>query len=83
MIDWGEKEKKKHACAELHALCIHNGLRVCLSNVALYESETAQFKGLIMPAIRFRVAGTLSLSLSLTPHSQYPQAERGRERGRG
>lgn len=51
---------------------VHNGLGVCLSNVC--ESEAAQFKGLIMPAIRFRAAATLSL----TPHSQYP--ERGRER---
>lgn len=28
--------------------------------MALCESETAQFKGLIMPAIRFRAAGSLS-----------------------
>lgn len=61
-----------------HARHMRNGLGVCLSNVALCESKAAQFKGLITPAIRFRAAGTLSL----TPHSQYPRAERGRERER-
>lgn len=46
--------------------------------MALRESEAARFKGLITPAIRCCAAGTLPL----TPHSQYPQAERGRERER-
>lgn len=43
-------------------------------------SETARFKGLITLAIRFCAAGTVSLSLS--PCSQYPQTPRGREEGR-
>lgn len=48
---------------------------------ALCESETAQFKGLITPAIRFRAAG--SLSLSHTHHTVNIHRQGEEERGRG
>lgn len=63
-------------------IIIHNGVGVCSPNVALCASETARFKGLITLAIRFCAAGTVSLSLSLLPCSQYLQTPRGREEGR-
>lgn len=59
-------------------IIIHNGVGVCSPNVALCESETARFKGLITPAIRFCAAGTVSLSL--TVQSMSTNTERREDR---
>lgn len=75
MID---REKKTHACAGEHARRIYNGSAVCPLNTALCESETAKFKGLIMPAIRFRAAG--SLSHHIVDIHKHRERKRGGER---